>query len=144
MAVQGLTAVQRGAIVVLEWTNPVKAVTGRPLKVIEMAEVWVFDNGLTAAGHPLVTAEVEKTARLARRIPKEEFASFKGRDGARVDEMVFPYVFDPGPAGPKSLAFSVRVFDAKGRASDFSPPVTVEIVRENTSVDRSAAKSVCG
>jgi hypothetical protein len=144
MAVEGLAAVQRGASVILEWTNPVKAVSGRPLADVEMAEIWVFEKGLPPAGRPSVTSEIEKTARLARRIPKEEFASFQGRAGSPAAAMVFPFAFDPGPGGPKSLAFTVRVFDAKGRASDFSPPVTVEIVRENTSVDRSAAKSVCG
>ena len=143
MAVDGLAAVQRGEAVVLKWTNPGQAVSGRPLGPLGSVEIWVFDRGLPAVGRALTSSEVEKTARLVRRIPEGEFASFKVLDGAPASAMAFPFVFDPGPAGPKSLAFTVRVLDAKGRASDFSPPVTVEIVRERSFVDRSAVKGVC-
>lgn len=127
MAVEGLTALQRGQAVYLEWTNPVKAVSGRPLTVLETVEIWVFDRGLPPGGGALPSTEVEKKARLARRIPKEEFGSFQGRSGARESGMNFPFVFDPGPAGPKSLAFAVRVIDSKKRASDFAMPAAVNI-----------------
>jgi len=143
MAVEGLRAVQRGETVVLEWTNPGKAVSGRPVGLLGSVEIWVFERGLPAAGRAPTSAEVEKTARLCRRIPQKEFASFEVRAGAPGSGMVFPFIFDPGPAGPKSLAFTVRVIDAKGRVSDFAPPVAVELVRKNTFVDRSAAKGVC-
>ncbi|MCX6569609.1 MAG: hypothetical protein NT147_11270 [Candidatus Aminicenantes bacterium] len=127
MAVEGMAAAQRGQTVLLEWANPVKAVSGRPLTDLEAVEIWVFDTGLPAGGRPFTSAEVEKTARLARRIPKEQFGSFKRRAGARDSGMAFPFVFDPGPAGPKRLAFAVRVIDSKKRASDFSAPAAVDI-----------------
>jgi hypothetical protein len=127
MAVEGLAAAQRGQAVFLEWTNPVKAVSGRPLTDLETIEIWVFDAGLPAGGRPFASAEVEKTARLARRIPKEEFGNFERRAGARDSGMAFPFVFDPGPAGPKRLAFAVRVIDAKKRASDFTAPAAVDL-----------------
>ena len=127
MAVEGLAAAQRGPIVLLEWTNPVKAVSGRPLADLETIEIWVFDGGLPAGGRPFASADVEKTARLARRIPKEEWANFQGRAGARHPGMAFPFAFDPGPAGQKRLAFTVRVADSKKRASDFAIPVAVDI-----------------
>ena len=41
--------------------------------------------------------------------------------------MAFSFAFDPGPAGPKRLAFAVRVIDSKKRASDFAVPVAVDI-----------------
>ncbi len=127
MAVEGLAAVQRGASVILEWMNPVKAVSGRPLADVGMAEIWVFEKGLPPAGHPLVTSEVQKTARLARRIPQKEFASFQGRAGSPAAALVFPFAFDPGPDGPKRLAFAVRVIDSKNHASDFGAPAAVDI-----------------
>lgn len=128
LAVEALTAVQRGEVVILEWTNPTKAVSGRPLTEIEAIEVWVFDRGLPAGGRPLTPAEVEKTARLAGRIARAEFASFQAHAGARASGMAFPFVFDPGPAGPKSLAFTVRVLDGKKRASDFAAPAAADIL----------------
>ncbi len=127
MTVEGLAAAQRGQVVFLEWTNPVKAVSGRPLTDIETIEIWVFDSGLPAGGRPFASTEVEKTARLVRRIPKDEFGSFQGRAGARDSGMAFPFVFDPGPAGPKRLAFAMRVIDSKKRASDFTVPAAVDI-----------------
>jgi hypothetical protein len=127
MSVEGLAAAQRGQAVLLEWTNPVKAVSGRPLADLETIEIWVVDGGLPADSRPIVSTEVEKTGRLARRIPKEEFGNFQGRAGARDIGMAFSFAFDPGPAGPKRLAFAVRVIDSKKRASDFAAPVAVDI-----------------
>jgi hypothetical protein len=127
MAVEGLSALQRGPVVYLEWKNPVKAVSGRPLAGLDTVEIWVFDKGLPPGGRALPSAEVEKTARLARRISKEEFGSFQGRAGARAAAMAFPFVFDPGPAGSKSLAFAVRVVYSKKRASDFAVPAAVDV-----------------
>jgi hypothetical protein len=127
LAVEGLTAVQRGQVVYLEWTNPVKAVSGRLLAGLETVEIWVFDRGLPPGGGTFPSAEVEKKARLARRISKEEFGSFQGRSGAGESGLAFPFVFDQGPAGPKNLAFTLRVLDSAKRASGFAMPVAVEI-----------------
>ena len=127
MAVEGLTASQRGASVILEWTNPVKAVSGHPLAVLETVEVWVFDRGLPAGRRPGAPADVEKLARLARRISKEEFGQYRNSAGNDATVMAFVFGLDSGPAAPKSLAFSVRVLDGKKRPSDFSAPAVVDI-----------------
>ncbi len=127
MAVEGLTASQRGASVILEWTNPVKAVSGHPLAGLETIEVWVFDRGLPVGGRPPGSAEVEKLARPARRISKEEFEQFRKNTGNEAAVMVFAFSLDTGSAAPKSLAFSVRVLDRKKRASDFSTPAALLI-----------------
>jgi predicted small lipoprotein YifL len=127
MIVEDLAATQRGQVVLLEWTNPVKTVSGHPLTGLEVVEIWVFDTGRPVGGPAFTSAEVEKGARLARRIPKEEFGSFQGRGGARAAGMAFSFVFDPRPAGPKRVAFAVRVIDSKRRASDFAVPDAVEI-----------------
>lgn len=125
--VEGLTARQRAETVILEWTNPEKAVDGRPVGALEAVEIWVFDRGLPAGARPGPAAEVEKAARLARRIPRAEFASFRGPAEGASRSMAFAFVFDPGPAGPKDLAFTVRVLDGKRRGSDFAAPVAVAV-----------------
>ena len=68
--VEGLTARQRAAAVILEWTNPERAVDGRPLGALDAAEVWVFERGLPPGFRPGSGKDVEKAARLARRIPR--------------------------------------------------------------------------
>jgi len=125
--VEDLTARQRAAAVVLEWTNPAKAVDGRPIGSLEAVEVWVFDRGLPAGARRGDASEVERTARLARRISRPEFEGFGGPAAGPVGRMTFPFAFDAGPAGPKDLAFTVRVIDGKRRASAFAAPVAVAL-----------------
>ena len=125
--VEGLTARQRAATVILEWANPDRSVDGRPVGDLAAVEVWVFDRGLAAGSKPVRAEDVEKSARLARRVPRPEFAGFRDPAGGPPRRMTFPFAFDPGPAGPKQLAFTVRVFDAKRRASDFAAPVAVAL-----------------
>lgn len=137
-AVEGLSASLRGDTVVLEWANPVKAVSGHPLSGLAAVEVWVFDGGLPAGSPAPSSAEAEKAARLVRRIPREEFGQHLKEPGREAGSMVFVYAL---PAdGSARLAFTVRVFDAKGRASDFAPPVAVEIVRKTASDGTTAGK----
>jgi len=116
MGVERLTAVSKDGTVVLTWANPVKAVSGKPLGPLGGIEIWVFERDAPAAGASLATAAIEASARLVRRI------------GAK-DAPASSFVFEPVPAGATRLAFTVRVLDRKGRASEFSPPAVVEIVR---------------
>jgi predicted small lipoprotein YifL len=116
MPAERLSAVAKEAAVLLTWVNPVKAVSGKPLDALGGIEIWVFERDAPAAGVPLSPDAVEASARLVRRITGEEAAAAS-------------FVFEPVPAGAKSLAFTVRVLDRKGRASDFAPPAVVELVR---------------
>ena len=126
-AVADLAAVARDGAAVLTWTNPAKAVSGRPAGRLAAVEVWVFERDLPAAGAPPAADEVARTARLARRIAARDFAAFKGPDGAGPGAMAYSFVPDPARPGPKRLAFTVRVVDARDRASGFAPPVAVEL-----------------
>jgi len=140
MAVEGLAAFERGETIVLEWTNPSKAVSGHPLGGLEAVEVWVFELGPAAGGRALPAAEVEKLARLVRRIPKEEFGQHLKKPGDAAGRMAFVYSPSSAAAAPKNPAFTLRVIDAKGRASEFSPPVAAAPGRENASVGPPAEK----
>ena len=140
MAVEGLAAAQRGQAVLLEWTNPVKSVSGKPVDPLETVEVWIFDAGLPPGRRALTSDEVEKAARLVRRISRQEFGSFELVSGESPGVLAYMYPVVTGPSGPAKLAFTVRVFDAKGRASDFAPPVAVEIVWKTVSPGTTAGK----
>jgi predicted small lipoprotein YifL len=127
MPVTDLKAAPFSETVLLTWTNPVKAVSGRPLGPLEAVEIWVFDGGLAAGGPALSSEEVEKTARLVRRIPREELGS-----------AAMSFSFAVPPRSPGKLAFVVRVIDRRGRASDFSAPAAVDLVRRVARVERPA------
>ena len=129
--VEGLTARQRAETVILEWTNPEKAVDGRPVGALEAVEIWVFDRGLPAGDRPLTSDEVEKTARLVRKIPRREFGTYAEKTGDGSATMAFSFDAGPPASVPAKLAFTVRVFDRRGRASEFSAPVTVDVARKD-------------
>lgn len=138
MAVEGLTAVAGDGAVLVRWTNPVKAVSGKPVEALETVEVWVFERELPAAGRALTTDEVEKKGRLVLRIPRAELAAMAGAAGEAPGTMAFSYVPPPSSAAPAKLAFTVRVFDRKGRASEFTAPAAVEAARRLAAVGPSA------
>ena len=124
-----LTATMTDGTILLRWTNPVKAVSGKPVEALEAVEIWAFDQGLPEGGRTLPSSEIEKTARLVRRLT-----------GPDLERSTFAYVI-PVP-GPAKLAFTVRVLDRKGRASDFAAPVAVDIPRKDAGVARPAPEGV--
>ncbi len=112
MAAADLTALAEGAEIVLSWTNPGKTLAGRPLRELEAVEIWVFEGALPAAGRGPSAAEVERSARLVRKIPA-------AAPGIR---MSYRFVPPPGAAGARRLAFTVRFIGPDGRLSDPSVP----------------------
>ncbi len=141
--VEGLTAAAGGGTVVLRWIDPVKTVGGKPLGPPAAVEIWVFDKGQPAAGAPLTSEAVEKAARLVRRISGRELAALRGPAGEAAEVMTVTCDWPSGPAAPAKPAFVVRVFDARGRASEFSAPASVDRARKDGGVDRPAAPGVC-
>jgi predicted small lipoprotein YifL len=112
-SVERLSAVPNEGTVSLTWTNPSKTVSGKPLGPLAAVEIWVFEREVPAAGSAPRPDAVEASARLVRRI----------------EAPATSFVYEADPAGPKTLAFTVRVFDQKGRASDYSPVAVAEISR---------------
>jgi hypothetical protein len=120
--VERLSAVQHGDRIVLEWENPVRTVSGKPL-VVAAVEVRAVEAASVAALSALRAADMEKRGKPVGRIEREGFPGlWTGRGGGLRHE----HAFDGSRAGKTSFAFSVRVFDAKGRASEFCPVVAVE------------------
>ncbi len=142
LPVEALTAAAADGAIVLRWTNPTKEISGRPLGPLGAVEVWVFDRGLPSGKRPLTSDAIEKTARLVRKIPRREFGTLAGTEGKAPGVMTFTYAL-PAPAPfPEKPAFAVRVLDSKGRASEFSAAVAVDVVRKDAGVDPPAAASV--
>jgi predicted small lipoprotein YifL len=129
MPVEGLAAEAGPGGAVVRWTNPVKSVSGKPVDILETIEVWVFERDLPPAGHPPAPDAVEKSARLVRRVARTEFPAFTAPAGGVPGTLALSYALPPGAALPAKVAFTVRVFDRKGRASDFAAPAIVEIAR---------------
>lgn len=142
MPVEALAAVPGDGTVLLRWTNPTKSVSGRPLGPLDAIEIWVFDQGFTPGVKALASGDIEKTARLVRRIPRQELGTYERTPGDASGGMVFTYTVGP-QAVPAKLAFTVRVIDRRGRPSEFSAPVAVDLVRKEVSIDRPAVEGLC-
>lgn len=125
MAVEKPAAFQRGDKVVLEWTNPDRAVSGRPLAVAA-AEIRVLEEASDDAPPSLRAADVEKRTKPVLRIKRDEFPRYRTDPGTETLKMSYEHAFDGHRAGSVRFSFSIRVFDGSGRASEFCPPVTVE------------------
>ena len=138
MPVTGLTAVSGDGMVLLRWTNPIKAISGRPIGPLDAVEIWVLDPEVPAGGPALSPGEFQKSGRLVRRIPRQDFGIHTEMAGGASRVMVFSYAVRPQTPAPVRLAFAVRVFDRKGRASDFSEPAFITVGREDAKFNRPA------
>jgi predicted small lipoprotein YifL len=116
MPAERVSAVLEEGAIVLAWTNPVKTVSGKPLGPLGTIEIWVFEKDVPAAGATLSPEEITKRGRLLLKTPPDGGEATMSRSV-------------PVPEGAKSLAFTVRVRDRRGRASGFSPLVVVDIAR---------------
>jgi hypothetical protein len=132
----GLRAVAGEGRVDLSWSNPEKEISGRPLGAIGAIEVWVFDQGLPGGGEPLTSERIERSARLARKLPGREVAALTAARPDAPGVMTFTYVLPPGTAAPAKLAFAVRVVDRRGRVSEFAGPVEIEMTPRHAGFDR--------
>jgi len=125
-AVDGLTAHQRGGSVILEWTNPVKSIDGRPLESLEAAEIWILELRPGDGKRPLGLQDFEARARLGRRVLPKEFQPSPRAAAGRSPDVMFAYPISGEKAAPPVMAFAVRVLDSKKRPSKFCAPVVVE------------------
>lgn len=125
MAVEKPAAFQRGDKIVLEWTNPDRAVSGRPLDVAAV-EIRALEEAFETAPPSPQAGDVEKRAEPALRIKRDEFPRHRTAPGMDDLKMRYEHAFDGRRAGSVRYSFLIRVFDGSGRASEFGPPVTIE------------------
>lgn len=125
MAVDRPAAFQRGDKIVLEWANPDRAVSGRPLDVAAV-ELRVLEEAVETAAPPSPRAgDVEKRAEPVVRIQRDDFPRYRTAPAPDDSKMRYEHAFDGRRAGSLRYSFLVRVFDGSGRASEFGPPVTI-------------------
>jgi uncharacterized protein len=119
-AAEGLRATQRGARIVLAWTNPDTYNDGSPLAAIASVEIW---EGAEAGDFP-------DAARLVKSLAAADLEPLRAAPGP--DSRAYGISFLPSgaaPAGGRPRLFALRVIDARRqRASEFTAPVAVNFV----------------
>jgi hypothetical protein len=117
--VETLKAFQRGARIVLEWTNPASYIDGKPLAGIAGVEIWMEEKSETPLQEPGTAGErdfASRAKRVAEIVPPVNTLNSS-----------FLYIPEAGAWQGKTFVFAVRVRDMKRRRfSEFSSEVSVK------------------
>lgn len=146
----GLGLVQRGATIILEWTNPTTYIDGHPLEKPAAVEVWLVEERVEA-GKPAPrlpnAEEFASKSRLVVRIPREQFSP-AGKEKAAAAPMIrYEYPLTAGSPVGLSLIFGLRAADAGRKLSAYSdlaavltlalpsPPVGLKATVRNEAIE---------
>ena len=124
--VDSLRLIQRGAALILTWTNPSAYIDGNPLGEVSEVEIWLIREDPPAGGGTKTwTAEAfESKASLLARISQSQFASLGSKDPESRGQLTYSHTLSSEDFGHKVLTFSVRVRDVKKRVSSFAAPAS--------------------
>jgi hypothetical protein len=125
--VENLVLIQRGAALLLTWTNPSAYVDGNPLDEVTEVEIWMIKEDRRAGGtaKTWTVEEFESKAQLLTRINEELFAALRLTGAKTGAELTYSYALAGEDFGRKVLTFSLRVRDWKKRASAFAAPASL-------------------
>ncbi len=128
-AVQDLSLFQRGALILLTWTNPTSYVDGNPLDRVSAVEIWLIreDEAEKSPDDRLTLEAFEQKASLVDRIRADEFSSLRRETAAAASLLTYEFPLDSRDFGRTVLTFALRVRDERQRPSEFSAPVSFEV-----------------
>jgi hypothetical protein len=128
-AVQDLSLSQRGALVLLSWTNPTAYVDGNPLDNVAEVEIWLLqeDKAQKSPDDRLIPEAFEQKASLLDRVRADEFPSLRLEKAAEVSPLTYGFSLETEDFGRTVLTFALRVRDERQRPSEFSVPVSFEV-----------------
>jgi hypothetical protein len=127
-AVDDLAVVQRGAALLVSWTNPSAYVDGNALSGVSEVEIWLVKEDRRAEG-PARTWTAEQFAgegQLLARVAPDQFDSLRMKGAGTGGEFTYTYSLAGEDPGRKVLTFSVRIKDLKNKVSAFAAPVSQE------------------
>jgi len=126
--VENLALIQRGAALLLTWTNPSAYADGNPLGEVAEVEIWMVKEDRKAGGSAKTwtAQEFESKAKLLTQISEGQFASLRSAGAKTGAELTYILALAGEDLGRKVLTFSLRVRDEKKRASAFAAPASVE------------------
>jgi hypothetical protein len=128
--VERLALVQRGATLLLSWTNPSAYIDGNPLSGLAEVEIWMVKEDRKAEGgaKSMSAQAFESKAKLLVQLSQDQFAALRSTGAQTGADLTYSYALAEEDFGRKVLTFSLRVKDLKERASAFAAPVSFEAV----------------
>jgi hypothetical protein len=129
-AVRDLGVLQRGNTVFLTWTNPEATIGGSPIGEVAAVEIWMIkeERGVQTAPKKWTAAEFENKAERLAQISADHFEEFLAEEEGAV-KLRYPYLPEEKDFGRETLTFAVRVRDGKRRTSQFSEPISLELLQ---------------
>jgi predicted small lipoprotein YifL len=126
---QDLSLSQRGAQVLVSWTNPTAYVDGNPLDNVSEVEIWLLREGKAqkSPDERLIPEAFEQKASLLDRVRADEFPSLRLDKAAAVSPLTYGFRLESEDFGRTVLTFALRVRDERQRPSEFSVPVSFEV-----------------
>ena len=126
--IENLVLIQRGAALLLSWTNPSAYIDGNPLDEAAEVEIWMIkeDRKAQSSAKTWTAEEFEGKAQLLTRISEDQFATLRPTGAKTGAELTYSHTLAGEDFGRKVLTFSLRVRDRKDRVSAFSAPASLE------------------
>ncbi|MCK4430109.1 MAG: hypothetical protein KAW19_02295, partial [Candidatus Aminicenantes bacterium] len=102
---------QRGAKVILTWSNPTAYIDGRPLTEITEVEIWLLEEKIESEEKEQTFSEeeFERNAKLASSIKKEKFPDHQIKEGETFHKLCYFYELSGEEFETKKLTFGLRI-----------------------------------
>lgn len=119
---------QRGAKVILTWSNPTAYIDGRPLTEITEVEIWLLEEKIESEEKEQTFSkeEFERNAKLASSIKKEKFPDHQIKEGETFHKLCYFYELSGEEFETKKLTFGLRIKIGRKKKSAFSELVSIE------------------
>ena len=119
---------QRGAKVILTWSNPTAYIDGRPLTEITEVEIWLLEEKIESEEKEQTFSEeeFERNAKLASSIKKEKFPDHQIKEGETFHKLCYFYELSGEEFETKKLTFGLRIKIGRKKKSAFSELVSRE------------------
>jgi hypothetical protein len=128
--VRDFGVLQRGYRVFLTWTNPEATIDGSPIGEVAAVEIWMIkeERGAQETPKKWTAAEFENKAERLTQILADHFEEFPAGEGGAA-KLRYLYLPEEKDFGRETLTFALRVRDGKRRTSQFSGPISLELLR---------------
>lgn len=114
---------QKGSTAVLTWRNPTAYIDGSPLESLGKIEIYAAQNPIEESPSGIPEGLFREKARLLETILQDALDEYDYPENPALQ--YFSYSFTPDDINKTVLAFSVKAYDHRGKASDFSSPVSL-------------------
>lgn len=114
---------QQGSTAVLIWRNPAAYIDGSPLDALDKIEIYAARTPIEEFPSGISAGVFREKAVLSETIPQDNLAEYAYPENPALQS--YRYSFDLDDINKTVLAFALKIYDERGKASEFSDPVSL-------------------